>query len=70
MAGGYDGVANYLNTVYLFDALTETYSTASPMPLAVFGGGFGLTGTSLVYAAGAYETGIYNTVMVGTIRRW
>ena len=67
VAGGYDGVANYLNNVYLFDALTETYSNASSMPLAVFGGGFGITGNTLVYAAGAYESGISNTVMVGTI---
>jgi hypothetical protein len=67
LAGGYDGVANSLNTVYLFDANTETISAASPMPLNVFGGGFGITGTTLVYAGGAYDAGISNTVMVGQI---
>jgi hypothetical protein len=67
IAGGYDGTSLYLNTVYLYDTVTGTYTTASPMPLAVFGGGFGITGTTLVYAAGAYESGISNTVMVGTI---
>jgi hypothetical protein len=67
VAGGYDGTALYLNTIYMFDTVTETYSIASPMPLAVFGGGFGITGNKLVYAAGAYQTGISNTVMVGTI---
>jgi hypothetical protein len=67
VAGGYDGVATYLNTVYLYNTTTNVWTTASPMPLAVFGGGFGITGNTLVYAAGAYETGISNTVMVGTI---
>ena len=69
LAGGVSAATGgiYLNTVYLYDVTTNTWTTATPMPLAVFGGGFGITGNTLVYAAGAYETGISNTVMVGTI---
>ena len=71
LAGGISAATggSYLNTVYLYDATLNVWTTATPMPLAVFGGGFGITGNgnTLVYAAGAYETGISNTVMVGTI---
>ena len=68
IAGGYDGVsADYQNTVYLFDANTETFSTASPMLNTAIGGGFGITGNTLVYAGGAYIDGITNAVMVGVI---
>ena len=69
VAGGYIGTGNiYQNTVYLFDTTTETWSTASPMPGdGVFGGAFGITGNTLVYAGGATVAEITNTVMVGTI---
>ena len=70
LAGGVSAATGgiYLNTVYLYDVTANTWSlTTNPMPLAVFGGGFALTGDKLVYAAGAYEAGILNTVMVGTI---
>ena len=63
VAGGYDGTSLYLNTVYLFDTLQRIPdTTATPMPTAVFGGGFGITGNTLVYATGALESGISNTV--------
>ena len=70
LAGGVDApgaTGNYLATVYRYDVIANTWTSASPMPLPVFGGGFGITGNTLVYAAGAYEDGISNTVMVGTI---
>ena len=69
VAGGVDAFTggNYLNTVYLYNVTTNIWTTATSMPVGVFGGGFALTGNKLVYAAGAFETGISNTVFVGTI---
>ena len=71
LAGGYDGVGlPYLSSVYLYDVTANTWTlTTNPMPHGVFGGAFGLTGdnTTLVYAGGALESGITNTVVTGTI---
>jgi hypothetical protein len=68
-AGGVDAPSggNYLATVYVYDVVANTWTAATSMPGAKFGGAFSVTGNKLVYVGGASTTGITNTVYVGTI---
>ncbi len=71
LAGGYDGTNYpYLNTVYVYNVNTDTWTTATAMPPAGgrIGGAFSRTGNKLVYVGGAdYTLSIVNEVLVGTI---
>ena len=69
LAGGVDaftgGVA--IPDVYVYDPVANTWSAATFMPGAKFGGAFSIVGNQLVYVAGADLSVISNTVYVGTI---
>jgi len=67
VAGGVDAVSTVVNTVYVYNTTTDTWATATPLPAAVFGGAFAISGNKLVYVAGADISVISNLVYVGTI---
>ncbi len=67
LAGGVDGASNVLTDVYLYNIATDTWTAATSMPGAKFGGAFSRAGDKLVYVAGADLSVISNSVYVGTI---
>jgi hypothetical protein len=68
-AGGVDAFTggSVVSDVYLYNIAMDSWSLATPMPGARFGGAFSRTGTKLVYVAGADLSVISNEVYVGTI---
>ena len=66
LAGGVVGAA-YQSAVLVYDISANTWSSATSMTDARFGGGFTCTGNTLVYIAGAAASGIINTVLKGEI---
>lgn len=51
VAGGNDGT-NPVATVHVYNAISGTWRTGTPLPGACFGGGFAITGNTMVYSGG------------------
>src|SRR5438552_176357 len=47
------GTSTATANVNLYNASSDTWRTATPLPVAVWGGGFAITGDTLVYVCGA-----------------
>jgi hypothetical protein len=57
----------YESSVFVYNITTNTWTEATSMPGARFGGAFSIAGNQLVYIGGASDAGIEETVFVGTI---
>ncbi|MFZ1320724.1 MAG: kelch repeat-containing protein [Ignavibacteria bacterium] len=66
VAGGFDGSAT-LAQVLLYNSKNNTWRIATPMPGIRFGGGFAVSGDTLVYVSGVDGADYTNTVFVGVI---
>lgn len=51
VVGGNDGT-NVMATVFIYNAISGTWRTGTALPIGCFGGGFAITGNTLVYAGG------------------
>ncbi len=70
VAGGIDAFTsgNYRADVFVYNTVTDVWSSATSLPSAVFGGALAITGNTLVYVAGVNDLGeLTSTVYVGTI---
>ncbi len=51
VVGGNNGTVE-VNTVYVYNAISGTWRTGTVLPMGCFGGGFAITGNTLVYVGG------------------
>ncbi|MEO8666085.1 MAG: FG-GAP-like repeat-containing protein [Ignavibacteria bacterium] len=68
VAGGHTG-STVLSQVLLYNAKTNSWRTATPMPEARFGGGFAISGDTLVYVDGHDGFFLKNSVFRGVINQ-
>lgn len=67
LAGGENGISGFVNSVYIYDTISNSWATASSLPVLASSGAFAITGNTLVYVGGFIAGTLSGGVYVGQI---